>query len=148
MWNSLLLFALTCGAQQLSKRLTNQDVIELVVVGLPDDVIIDKINATERTRKLERWHKSLESECIPPLTPLTVEDACRLIQSYVDRYNAVCLHSAIGYVTPQDMLHGRQAEIHAARDRKLEEARRQRQLRRRPADYSGLVQSPLSLPAT
>jgi hypothetical protein len=46
------------------------------------------------------------------------------------RYNTVRLHSAIGYVTPHDMLAGRQAEIHAARDRKLEEARRQRQLRR------------------
>ena len=54
-----------------------------------------------------------------------MEDARRLIQSYVDRYNTVRLHSAIGYVTPQDMLAGRQAEIHAARDRKLEEARRQ-----------------------
>jgi hypothetical protein len=58
-----------------------------------------------------------------------VEDARRLIQSYVDRYNTVRLHSAIEYVTPQDMLHGREAEIHAARDRKLEEARRQRQPR-------------------
>jgi putative transposase len=83
--------------------------------------------------KLERWHKSLKSECIRPLTPLTLEDARRLIQSYVDRYNRVRLHSAIGYVTPQDMLAGRQVEIHAARDRKLEEARRQRQLRRQQA---------------
>jgi Integrase core domain len=63
-----------------------------------------------------------------PLTPLTLEDARRLIQIYVDHYNTVRLHSAIGYVTPQDRLAGRQAEIHAARDRKLEEARRQRQL--------------------
>jgi hypothetical protein len=61
---------------------------------------------------------------------LTREDALRLIQTYVDHYNTVRLHSAIGYVTPHDMLAGRQPEIHAARDRKLEEARRQRQLRR------------------
>src|ERR1039458_922929 len=80
--------------------------------------------------KLERWHKSLKSECIRPLTPLTREDALRLIQTYVDHYNTVRLHSAIGYVTPHDMLAGRQAEIHAARDRKLEQARSQRQLRR------------------
>jgi len=80
--------------------------------------------------KLERWHKSLKSECIRPGTPLTREDALRLIQTYVDHYNTVRLHSAIGYVTPQDMLAGRQAEIHAARDRKIEEARHQRQLRR------------------
>jgi len=48
----------------------------------------------------------------------------------VDHYNGVRLHSAIGYVTPHDMLAGRQAEIHAARDRKLEQARSHRQLRR------------------
>jgi len=61
---------------------------------------------------------------------LTVEDARRLIQLYVDHYNTIRLHSAIGYVTPQDRLAGRQAEIQAARDRKLEQARSQRQLRR------------------
>jgi hypothetical protein len=80
--------------------------------------------------KIERWHKSLKHECIRPLTPLTLEDARRLIQLYVDRYNTVRLHSALDYVTPQDRLAGRQAEIHAARDRKLEQARSQRQLRR------------------
>src|SRR6266513_2473151 len=73
--------------------------------------------------KIERWHKSLKRECIRPLTPLTLDDARRLIQIYVDHYNTVRLHSAIGYVTPHDMLAGRQTEIHAARDRKLEEAR-------------------------
>ena len=83
--------------------------------------------------KLERWHKSLKSECIRPGTPLSPEDARRLIQHYVDHYNQVRLHSAIGFVTPADMLAGRQAEIHAARDRKLEAARTQRQLRRQQA---------------
>ena len=47
--------------------------------------------------KIERWHKSLKPECIRPLTPLTLDDARRLIQAYVDRYNTVRLHSAIGY---------------------------------------------------
>lgn len=83
--------------------------------------------------KLERWHKSLKSECIRPGTPLSPEDARRLIQHYVDHYNQVRLHSAIGFVTPMDMLAGRQAEIHAARDRKLEAARAQRQRRRQAA---------------
>jgi putative transposase len=84
----------------------------------------------QSNRKIERWHKSLKRECIRPLTPLTLEDASRLIQTYVDHYNTVRLHSAIGYVTPQDRLAGRQAEIHAARDHKLEQARSRRQLRR------------------
>src|SRR4029077_4714715 len=30
--------------------------------------------------KIERWHKSLKRECIRPLTPLTLDDARRLIQ--------------------------------------------------------------------
>jgi putative transposase len=83
--------------------------------------------------KLERWHKSLKSECIRPGTPLSQQDAERLIQQYVDHYNNVRLHSAIGYVTPMDMLAGRQKEIQAARDRKLEEARSKRQARRQQA---------------
>jgi len=83
--------------------------------------------------KIERWHKSLKGECIRPGTPLTPEDARRLIQEYVDYYNTVRLHSATGYVAPADMLAGRQAEILLARDRKLEEARAQRKLRRQQA---------------
>jgi transposase InsO family protein len=83
--------------------------------------------------KIERWHKSLKAECIRPGTPLTQEDARRLIRQYVDHYNTVRLHSAIGFITPADMLAGKQAEIHAARDRKLDEARQLRQKRRQQA---------------
>ena len=83
--------------------------------------------------KVKRWHKSLKAERIRPGTPLTPEDGWRLIQQYVDHYNTVRLHSAIGFVTPADMLAGRQVEIHAVRDRKLKEARRQRQVRRQRA---------------
>jgi putative transposase len=96
--------------------------------------------------KLERWHKSIKSECIRPLTPLTLEDARRLVESYVDHYNRVRLHSAIGYVTPQDMLAGRQVEIHAVRDCKLEQAREQRQLRRQQASAAWLKGVKMSLP--
>jgi putative transposase len=90
-------------------------------------------NYPQSNGKIERWHKSLKAECIRPGTPLTLEDARRLIQGYVEHYNTVRLHSTIGFVTPADMLAGRQKEIHAARDRKLEQARRQRQLRRQAA---------------
>jgi len=73
--------------------------------------------------KMERWNQSIKSESIRPGVPLSVEDAEQLITQYVQVYNEQRLHSAIGYVTPQAMLEGRQAEIHAARDRKLEVAR-------------------------
>jgi len=61
---------------------------------------------------------------------LSIDDARRLVGRYVDHYNQVRLHSAIGYVTPLAKLEGREAQIFAERDRKLEAARRQRQLRR------------------
>ena len=76
--------------------------------------------------KLERYHKSLKSECIRPKTPLSLEDAKRAVADFVTHYNDHRLHSAIGYVTPRDMLEGRQEVIHAERDRKLELAREER----------------------
>jgi putative transposase len=62
-----------------------------------------------------------------------LEDARRLVECYVEHYNDVRLNSAIGYITPKDMLVSRQKGIHAERDRKLEEARKQRQVRRQNA---------------
>src|SRR6185437_16624091 len=68
----------------------------------------------------------LKEECIRPGTPLTLEDARRIVGKFVEHYNTVRLHSAIGYVTPQDKLHGRDKEIWASRDRKLEAERERR----------------------
>ena len=83
--------------------------------------------------KIERWHKSLKGECICPGTPLSLEDAQRLVQRYVEHYNNVRLNSAIGHIAPKDMLAGHQQEIQAERDRKLEAARKQWQIRRQQA---------------
>ena len=73
--------------------------------------------------KLERWHGSLKRECIRPSVPESLEEARRLITSYVEHYNTVRLHSALGYVTPMDKLAGLDTVIFAERDRKLEAAR-------------------------
>jgi len=89
--------------------------------------------------KIERWHKSLKSECIRPGTPLSLDDAWRLVYGYVEHYNNIRLNSAIGYITPKDMLAGRQQEIHAGRDRKLTVARQQRQVRRQRSHTNGLL---------
>jgi transposase InsO family protein len=77
--------------------------------------------------KLERWNKSIKSECIRPGVPLSLADAERLVVQYVQVYNEQRLHSSLGYITPKDMLEGRQQKIHAERDRKLEQARKQRE---------------------
>jgi hypothetical protein len=74
-------------------------------------------------------------ESIRPGTPLSLEDARRLVKGYVEHCDDVRLNSAIGYITPKDRLAGRQQEIPAERDRKLEEARKQRQIRRQQAAW-------------
>lgn len=76
--------------------------------------------------KLERWHKTVKGECIRPGTPLSVADARRLVTQFVAYYNNQRLHSAIGYITPQDKLAGREHEIFAERRRKLQQARQNR----------------------
>lgn len=76
--------------------------------------------------KLERYHKTMKSECIRPETPLSLADAKRSMARFVERYNCERLHSGIGYVTPRNMFEGRQKEIHAERDRKIEAARQRR----------------------
>ena len=80
--------------------------------------------------KLERFHGSIKGECLRPGTPLSLEDARRIVGRYVEHYNQVRLHSAIGYIAPADKLAGRQAEIFAARDRKLADARERRKAQR------------------
>jgi transposase InsO family protein len=67
--------------------------------------------------KLERFHRTIKGDCLRPGAPLTLDDARRLTAGYVEHYNQVRLHSAIGYVTPADKLANRDAEIHASRDR-------------------------------
>lgn len=84
--------------------------------------------------KIERYHRTIKSECIRPLTPLSLEDARRIVGNFVTTYNTVRLHSAIGYVTPADMLAGRAPAIHDERDRKLADARQRRKERRNQAD--------------
>jgi putative transposase len=83
--------------------------------------------------KIERFHRTIKEDCIRTQTPLSLEDAQRLVADYVAYYNGVRLHSAIGYVTPKDKLEGREKGIFAERDRKLEEARERRKARREEA---------------
>lgn len=80
--------------------------------------------------KVERWHGTVKGECIRVKTPLSLEEAKRLIGEYVEHYNNVRLHSAIGYITPKAKLEGREKEIFAERDRRLEAAREARAARR------------------
>jgi len=87
--------------------------------------------------KIERWHQSLKRECLRPKTPLNLAEARRLVGEYVEYYNRVRLHSAIGYVPPADKLAGREEAIWAERDRRLEAARAARKRKRQEAGGMG-----------
>lgn len=80
--------------------------------------------------KLERFHRTIKADCIRPGTPLTVQDARRIVDNFVRHYNEVRLHSALGYVTPATKLARREKEVFAARDAKLAAARQHRQQQR------------------
>jgi transposase InsO family protein len=88
--------------------------------------------------KLERYHKTIKSECIRPKVALSLEEARVQIAEYIRYYNEERLHSAIGFIAPKDKLKGRDQQIFKERDSKLEaarELRKQKRLeeKRRPA---------------
>jgi transposase InsO family protein len=87
-------------------------------------------NYPQSNGKIERWHHTLKGECIRVRTPLSLEEARRLIVQFVTHYNEVRLHSAIDYITPKDKLQGRADQILQDRDRKLQQAREGRQRKR------------------
>jgi len=81
--------------------------------------------------KLERYHKTIKGTCIRVHTPLSMADAIRMVTEFVEHYNTIRLHSAIGYITPKDKLEGKAEAILAARDAKLAAARESRRATRK-----------------
>lgn len=80
--------------------------------------------------KIERWHKTLKGTALRPASPDDLDHARAVVTEFVEHYNHLRLHSAIGYIAPHDCLQGRSQAIWAERDRKLEEARLNRRQRR------------------
>ena len=81
--------------------------------------------------KLERYHKTVKSDCIRQMIPLSLEQARRIVADFVNHYNTRRLHSAIGYITPRDKLDGRAETILAEREAKLAAARDARKVKRK-----------------
>jgi len=90
--------------------------------------------------KIERFFRTVKTNCIRKQSFLSIEDARKQISEYVCYYNQKRLHSSIGYVTPFDKLIGRDKEIIAVRERKLEKAR---ELRVKYNTYSTLTHDPI-----
>lgn len=80
--------------------------------------------------KFERFNKTLKSECIRKFTPLSLQEARKITEDFVYRYNNIRLHSTIGYISPVDKLNGKEKDIFKARDQKIHAARAKRKLQR------------------
>ena len=68
--------------------------------------------------KPEWFNRTMKSECIRPKTPVSLDDALKLVTDFIEYYNSRRLHSAIGYIAPLDKLRGKEQDIFDARDRK------------------------------
>ncbi len=64
-------------------------------------------------------HTPVSTHGIRVKTPLSVDDARRLVAEFVNHYDRVRLHSAIAYIAPADKLAGPALAIWAARKHKL-----------------------------
>lgn len=80
--------------------------------------------------KIERYDRTIKGDCFRDKHLQSIEDARAEVARYVEHYNTIRLHSAIGYVTPHTRLAGKEKVVFAERDRKLEAARELRRQRR------------------
>lgn len=80
--------------------------------------------------KLERYHKTIKTECIRPKVALSLGEARNQIVEYIRYYNDERLHSAIGYIAPNDKMEKRDRQIFKERDQKLDTARTARKQKR------------------
>lgn len=79
--------------------------------------------------KIERYHRTIKTEEIRRRAYSSIKDARLQIAGYVHHYNTVRLHSAIWYLTPEDVLKERQEHRLKERQNKLDAARKKRLLR-------------------
>jgi len=80
--------------------------------------------------KIERFFQTCKNEAVRRQSYLSLDDLKRQLAAYIERYNTVRLHSANGYITPQDMLLGRRAVIFDERRQKLQQAQENRKCQR------------------
>lgn len=76
--------------------------------------------------KIERFYQTCKNELIRKNSFLSLEDLKRQLDLYMNIYNNERLHSALGYITPKDMLLGRREQIFGERKEKLLKARQER----------------------
>lgn len=76
--------------------------------------------------KVERFYQTCKNEFVRRTSFLSMDDLEKQLANYIEIYNNSRLHSALGYITPMDMLLGRRDQIFKERRQKLERARQER----------------------
>jgi transposase InsO family protein len=76
--------------------------------------------------KIERFFQSCKNESTRKQSYINLDDLKKQLEDYISNYNRLRLHSSIGYVTPLDMLNGKQKMIFAQRHEKIKVARENR----------------------
>jgi len=84
--------------------------------------ITTSFNYPQSNGKIERFHRSIEEECIRVNSMINIEDAQDQIAGYIDHYNNHRLHSALCYLRPVDYLKGNVKELLKVRQEKLDNA--------------------------
>jgi len=79
-------------------------------------------NHPQSNGKLERFHKTLKTEHVRRSAYINYQDANIRMSQWIAHYNSERLHSAIWYLTPNDVFNGRTAERIAERKNKLHNA--------------------------
>jgi transposase InsO family protein len=79
-------------------------------------------NHPQSNGKLERFHRTLKTEHVRRSAYVDYQDACVRMAQWVEYYNSQRLHSAIWYLTPNDVFYGKTAQRLAERKAKLHTA--------------------------
>lgn len=109
------------GSQYLSKDFQ----MYLKEVGLQN--IRTSIMYPQSNGKIERFHRTLNEECLKTKIMLSLEDSREVIGKYVEYYNTVRLHSSLYYLTPEDFLLGRVDAKLSVRERNIKKATKERE---------------------
>ncbi len=104
------------GSQFISKDF--EELLALLEVGHT----LTSANHPQSNGKLERFHRTLKTEHVRRTSYLEYQDACIRLAGWIAYYNGERLHSAIWYLTPNDVFNGRAAERLAERKEKLHTA--------------------------
>ena len=84
------------------------------------------VNHPQSNGKLERFHKTIKTEKIRRSSFVNAKDAREQVNCYIKYYNEERLHSALYYLTPQEVFEGKMEKRLAERKEKLDTAREER----------------------